>query len=397
MRPSRDMPAIFQKTLGALAVERRRRRRVVMVVLAAGALLGAWTYWLVQARVPVYAVSRAARIQASDEVHPVDVYASGRVTSVHLPVGGQVQQGDVLLELDATDTRLLLDEVHARTAGMQAQIAALQQEVAARQQAIAETERAGKATLSEATALQQESATVAGLAAQEGQRTDQLYQAGVVAEAERSRARASVEQSQAVATARRMRLAVVQTQARLGLADRKAEKASLERSLAGLQAELQAAEVQRAKLREELARHVVRAPVSGVLGQVQAPQIGSMVEIGQTVAVITPEGGLTIVADFQPLDAVGRIRVGQPARMRAEGFSWTQYGTLAARVSAVSGEAEDGLVRVTLTISEPASTPIPLRHGITGAVEIEIEEVSPATLVMRAAGGLLRDQQEWNR
>lgn len=397
MRPWRDMPAIFQKTLGALAVERRRRRRVVMVVLAAGALLGAWTYWLVQTRVPVYAVSRAARIQASDEVHPVDVYASGRVTSVHLPVGGRVQRGDVLLELDATDTRLLLDEVHARTAGMQAQIAALQQEVAARQQAIAETERAGKANLSEATALQQESATVAGLAAQEGQRTDQLYQAGVVAEAERSRARASMEQSQAVATARRMRLAVVQTQARLGLADRKAEKASLERSLAGLQAELQAAEVQRAKLREELARHVVRAPVAGVLGQVQAPQIGSMVEIGQTVAVITPEGGLTIVADFQPLDAVGRIRVGQPARMRAEGFSWTQYGTLAARVSAISGEAEDGLVRVTLTISEPASTPIPLRHGITGAVEIEIEEVSPATLVMRAAGGLLRDPQEWNR
>jgi multidrug resistance efflux pump len=397
MTHERDMPASFQKTLGALAGERRRRRRVVVVVLAVGGLLGAWIYWLVGARVPVYAVSRAARIQASDEVHPVDVYTSGRVTSVHLPVGGRVQEGDVLLELDATDTRLLLDEISARAGGVQGQIAALQQEIAARELAIAETERAGKATLSEAAALQQESATVAGLAAQEGQRAEQLYQAGVVAEAERSRARASVEQSQALSTARRLRLDVVQTEARLGLANRKAEKASLERTLASLQAEHQAAEVQQAKLHEQLARHVVRAPVSGVLGQVQAPRLGSMVETGQTVAMVTPEGGLTIAADFAPVDAVGRVRPGQRALMRADGFPWTQYGTVAARVAAVSGEAEDGLVRVTLTIAAPEHTPIPLRHGITGSVEIEIEEVSPATLLMRAAGGLLRNHPEWDR
>lgn len=391
------MPASFQKTLGALAVERRRRRRVVMAVLAATVLLGGWLAWLAWARVPVYAVSHAARIQASDEVHPVDVYTAGRVTSVHLPVGGAVQRGDVLLELDAADTRLLLDELTARISGTEAQIAALQQEVLAREQAIAETERAGKANLSEAAAMQQESATVAGLAAQEGQRTEQLFQAGVVPEAERSRARASVEQSQALAAARRMRLTVVQTESRLGLADRRAEKASLERTLASLQAEREAARVQQAKLREEIARHVVRAPVAGVLGQVQAPQVGSMVEKGQTVAVITPEGGLTIVADFAPLHAVGRMRAGQPAQMRADGFPWTQYGTLAAQVSAVSGEAEGGLVRVTLTISAPERTAIPLRHGITGSVEIEIEQVSPATLVMRAAGGILRDRPEWDR
>lgn len=391
------MPASFHKTLGALAMERRRRRHLVVAVLAIGVLLGGWIHWLVNARVPVYAVSLAARIQASDEVHPVDVYTSGRVISVHLPVGGQVQRGDVLVELDATDVRLQLDEAAARTEGLQGQIAALKQEIVARSQAIAETESAGKATLSEAAALRQESEVVAGLAAQEGQRTEQLFEAGVVAEAERSRARASLEQSRAAAAARAMRLSVLQTQTKLGLADRRAELATLEHSLARLTAELTAAEVQQAKLREDLARHVVRAPVSGVLGQVRAPRMGSVVEIGQTVAVITPEGGLTIVADFEPSDAVGRIRVGQPARMRSTGFSWTQYGTLPARVSAISGEAEDGLVRVTLSISEPEKTPIPLRHGITGAVEIELEEVSPATLVLRAAGGLLQDRPESDR
>lgn len=385
------MPARFRKTLGALALERRQRRRSVVTVLVVIVMLGAWMYWFLDARVPVHAVSLDARIQASDEVHPVDVYIAGRVISVHLPVGGQVQQGDVLLELDATDTRLLLDDVAARTSGLQAQIAALQEELDARQQAIAETESAGQARLSEAAALQQESAAVAGLAAQEGARAEQLYEAGVVPEAERSRARASLEQSRAAAAARTRRMAVLQTQTGLERADRRAEKANLARLLAGLRAELETTEVERAKLREELARHVVRAPVSGALGQVRAPRLGSMVTAGQTVAVITPEGGLAIVADFEPSDAVGRIRVGQPAHMRSEGFPWTQYGTLPATVTAISGEADDGQVRVTLTIAAPERTPIPLRHGITGAVEIELEAVSPATLVMRAAGGLLRD------
>ena len=389
------MPARFRKTLGALALERRQRRRSVVVVLVVIGALGAWLSWFLQARVPVYAVSLTARIQASDEVHPVDVYIAGRVVSVHLPVGGQVEKGDVLLELDATDTRLLLSDVRARMSGLQAQIAALQEELEARQQAIAETESAGKARLSEAAALQEESAAVAGLAAQEGARTEQLYEAGVVPEAERSRARASLEQSQAAAAARTRRLAVVQTQTGLERADRRAEKANLERLLAGLRTELETTAVQQAKLREELARHVVRAPVSGRLGQVRAPRLGSVVESGETVAVITPAGALAIVADFAPSAAVGHIRPGQPARMRAEGFPWTRYGTLPATVTAVSGEANGGQVRVTLAISaEPARTSIPLRHGITGAVEIELEEVSPATLVMRAAGGLLHDGQK---
>jgi hypothetical protein len=115
---------------------------------------------------------------------------------------------------------------------------------------------------------------------------------------------------------------------------------------------------------------------------------------GQTVAVITPEGTLEIIADYAPSDAVGRIRVGQPARMRAHGFPWTQYGTLNARVTAVSGEAQDRLIEVRLQVLDAENSAIPVRHGITGTVEIELEEVSPATLVMRAAGGFSSPSQE---
>jgi membrane fusion protein (multidrug efflux system) len=83
------------------------------------------------------------------------------------------------------------------------------------------------------------------------------------------------------------------------------------------------------------------------------------------------------------------VRPGQYARLRLEGFAWTQYGSLPARVSSVASEAQDGRVRVELAVEAGARTQIPLQHGLPGTVEVETERVSPAVLVLRAAGGML--------
>jgi membrane fusion protein (multidrug efflux system) len=132
----------------------------------------------------------------------------------------------------------------------------------------------------------------------------------------------------------------------------------------------------------------VRAPIDGLLGQVRAPQVGSVVAVGQTVAVVTPETALELVADFAPANAIGRIRPGQRARMRVTGFPWTQYGMLGARVTAVSSEVADGRIRVKLALDDQTESTIPRRHGLIGDVEIELDEVSPAILIARAAGQL---------
>ena len=84
-----------------------------------------------------------------------------------------------------------------------------------------------------------------------------------------------------------------------------------------------------------------------------------------------------------PAAAVGRIRPGQAARLRLEGFPWTQYGLLRATVSAVGNEADAGLVRVELAIEADPDSPIPVQHGLPGSVEIAVEKVSPAILVLR--------------
>lgn len=382
------MPSEFRQTSIALRSDRERGRRSLVVLAVMGALLVLAGMWVTMARVPLYAVSEVARLQARDEVHPVDTLIAGRVAAVHLPVGGSVRKGDILLTLDATDVRLRLDEARATERGLAAQISALDAEIAAREQALASTRSLGRASLSEAQAARSETETEAALARRERDRADKLREAGVVAEAEADRANAAAAQASAAVHAREQRLSVLSSETERDMADRRAQNESLRRSLAELVAERDAAQVQVKRLEVESERHTVRAPIDGVLGQVRAPQVGSVVSAGQTVAVVTPEADLQLVADFAPADAVGRVRPGQRAYMRVAGFPWTQYGMLAATVSAVSSEVADGRIRVVLEPDEHTATAIPRRHGLIGEVEIELDEVSPAILIARAAGQL---------
>lgn len=342
--------------------------------------------WVMRARVPVYAVSDFARLQARDAVHPVDVLIAGRVKAVHLPVGGRVRQGDVLVELDAADARLRLDDARAAEHGLADQITALEAEIAAREDALASTGQLGRASLSEAEASRSETEAQASFARRERERAAKMRDIGVVAESDADRANASMVQANAAASVRDRRLTVLSTETRRDLADRRAANENLKRALAALHAQRDSAAVGVQRLEVEVARHTVRAPIDGLLGQIRAPQVGSVVASGQTVAVVTPETAIELVADFAPAAAIGRIRPGQPARMRVAGFPWTQYGMLTAQVVAVSSEVTDGKIRVELALDDQASSAIPHRHGLVGDVEIELEEVSPAVLLARAAG-----------
>jgi hypothetical protein len=58
-------------------------------------------------------------------------------------------------------------------------------------------------------------------------------------------------------------------------------------------------------------------------------------------------------------------------------------------VVSVAGEVRNGQVRVELALLPDSAPPIPVQHGLPGTVEVEVDRVSPATLVLRTAGLLL--------
>jgi membrane fusion protein (multidrug efflux system) len=52
----------------------------------------------------------------------------------------------------------------------------------------------------------------------------------------------------------------------------------------------------------------------------------------------------------------------------------------------VAGELRDGLVQAELALDGPPPAGLPLQHGLPGVVEVEVAQLSPWQLALRAAG-----------
>ena len=96
-------------------------------------------------------------------------------------------------------------------------------------------------------------------------------------------------------------------------------------------------------------------------------------------------GASTVVAQFSPA-VQGRIQPGQTARLRLDSYPWLQYGSVTAVVTTVPRTPRDGWLEVRLNIPHDPAPPITLDFGMTGVVEVAVEHVSPAELLLRAAG-----------
>jgi len=146
------------------------------------------------------------------------------------------------------------------------------------------------------------------------------------------------------------------------------------------------------KLAHEIERRKLRSPVAGRIGEVTVLREGSVVQEGSRVATVVPGGELRVVAEF-PQATVGRLRRGQPARVRLTSFNWAEFGALSASVISVATEPQGGRIRAELRLLGEAPRGIRLQHGLAGVVDVEVERASPATLVLRAAGRSLGPRQ----
>jgi membrane fusion protein (multidrug efflux system) len=235
--------------------------------------------------------------------------------------------------------------------------------------------------------LQAEAA--ARLAEEEGARSIRMHEEGLVPEADRKRAEAESEQQQAAVQALEQSLTKIEMDRRFEQSEKQAMLAELERKAAEIEAQLAVVEATLARLEHELEQHRIRAPTRGTLGEVSSPRVGSVLQAGDRVAAVVPSGDVIVVAEFSPPEALGRVRPQQRGRMRLEGFPWVHYGTVTATVARVATETQNGKIRVELDVEKTPDFPVSLQHGLPGTLEIEVERVSPANLVLRSIGRAL--------
>jgi len=377
----------FSRTMRSLEADSSRRPNLVLVVAAL--LLGAWFAWFFLARIARYEVTDTARLEVDQAIYSVQAPVSGRVVTSRLLLDREVQAGDILVELDSDPQRLQLAEERARVAALSPQIAALRQETTTAEQARREEQRATSVAIKQAQAQFREGEARARYAEQEAERLKSLRSEGLIAEREFTQGIAEAERRRAAAESLQFAAGRLEQEQRTRESDRQAHLDRLRGEMTQLEGQQAITVATVEKLQYEIERRCIRAPVKGRLGEVAILRTGAFVEEAAKLCGVVPLGELRMVTEFLPPAALGRIHPGQPARLRLQGFPWAQYGSIRATVASVGSEIRDGRVRVELNVHPDAYSLIPLQHGLPGTVEVEVERVSPATLVLRAAGRLV--------
>jgi multidrug resistance efflux pump len=375
----------FSNTLQALVADTLHRHYFGLTII--GVVLIAWFAWFLFAEVGIYKTA-PARLQAERNIHAVEARAEGQVVAIHMAVGREVRMGDILVELEDTAVRLKLAEQSAMLDSARAQLRAINAGIAAEEQALVEVREATAVAQAETRLRFEQAQATAHLADEEFARWRTLRASGFASDLQALERQTTARGRRSEAEGLRLAITRQQRDRSVAEADRHASIERLRREAAERAGFIATTTEITQQLKHDSQRYLLRAPVDGPLAEVADLWPGMMVRSGERLATIVPPGQLKMTAEF-PSTAVGHIRTGQPAWLRLDGFPWGQYGRVAALVLRVAKEPRAGKIRVELTIPSRHAS-IPLQHGLLGTVEIEVERASPAVLVLRAAGALMR-------
>ena len=133
------------------------------------------------------------------------------------------------------------------------------------------------------------------------------------AELDRKRAEAAKAQHEIQQQAQRLELEMTELEA--GIAEK-------ERLLARAEAELE--------------QRFLYAPVSGTISSISVDNIGEVVQPGQTIAEISPEGVPLILSAVLPDKEAGFVEIGMPVQVKLDAYPFQEYGIIAGEVMSIA-------------------------------------------------------------
>jgi hemolysin D len=367
------------------------RVAAVWLICAAFATALAWSYigWL-----DIHAIAHG-RIQPSGRSKIVQPLEPGKVIAIAVENGSRVSAGDVLVELDPTETGADREALARELESTRAEAARRRVAVAAagtnglRPPAVAfpddtsETIRRREEGVLAAD-LAQLASSRASLSAQHAERAaarDRL--SASIAAREKllalTRERADMRESLIEKGALSRALVIdslqqhethvtTQVSERGQLAEAIASVATLERKIEEVATQFVADQMQKladaerradrleqelVKARSKNERVKLKAPIAGTVQQLAVTTIGQVVTTGQPLLTIVPlDSPIEIEAMIQNKD-IGFVEPGQPAVVKVESFPFTRYGTIDGTVLKVSRDAVDE--REASALSDPGS------------------------------------------
>jgi HlyD family secretion protein len=83
--------------------------------------------------------------------------------------------------------------------------------------------------------------------------------------------------------------------------------------------------------------YIVRSPVSGTIDQFTGIYKGSSLQVGQNVAIVSPNSALYIEVYVTPRN-IGFLNVGMPVKVQIESFNYNEWGTIPGVVKEISSD-----------------------------------------------------------
>ena len=376
------MAADFSRTLRSLHSQQSGSGAII--ALAAWLLIGGWIFWFARASITLYETSEQATIQTKTTVRRVQSPLAGVLLENNIRLGQRVVSGQLLAKLDDQKLQLALKTLRQKQTSTAALIEQVEREIAAEQAALEAQNHAALAAAEEQQTRIAAAHTHVETTRRKADRLKKLWEQMAVAEQKYEQAEAEAKLAKTKTLEAEAALAVLRAQAEANRSDRLTQLAGLALKRQELQEQAEILKTEFKQQQHEITRREIRAPATGRIGQVGDFPVGSALDSGAVLASIVPAGEPRVVAHF-PAQALGRLETGQTARLRLKAFPWTQYGGLNARVVQVGNELRDGKARVELELLKTSSS-IPIQHGLAGSLEVEIDRVSPLTLVLRSLG-----------
>jgi HlyD family secretion protein len=335
---------------------RRRRLAVVGVLLLAAVIaFAAWRFVLAPPAVPPGVIAVSGRIEGDDSA--VAAKTSGRIREIRVREGDQVQAGQVIALLDDEQVRAreqqamaAVRQAEARVRLSQHQIAVLEEQLRQSRLGVdqARADAEGKVSEAEGKLAAAEAQLAQAQAAHAQAKWDRdaaarLFQRELVAEQEVRRAQSGEEAQAAVVAAAQRQVDAARgtlTAAKANLVNpaiRSSQVAAVQGQILQAQADIAAAQADaeraRAQLEEARANRQdlqVIAPFTGTVAT-RTAEPGEVVMAGTPVITLVNLGEVYLRA-FVPEGQIGRVRVGQSARVYLDSAPAAPIEALVSRV-----------------------------------------------------------------
>ena len=378
------MPTTFTRTIRSLNVKGFKRPLLLLFISAV--LIISWCLWFFLAKLTLYEISEVARIEVDGSSYTIQSEVSGKVLKSNLTLGQFVEKDQILAILDTKEQDLKLEKIESNLNSIIAQLEVFNKELDLKEKALFQNEKARENALEEVRLQKKVAEIEAVFAKEEKEQFTKLKNKKAIAEVDFKKATTVAEVQQKNVGALKSAVSRIEWENKRDLNEGKVAVERLKREIAILDGEASLLSSTLKEVNQAIDKHSIKASVSGKIGERIKLSPGQMLNVGDVLASIIPDGKLKIQSYFRPEFSLGRIKANQFAEMRIDGFPWTQYGSLTAKVTNVAGEVRNGLIQVELSVLNLSKSEIPVQHGMPGLVEVEVEKISPVNLLFRIAG-----------